>query len=117
MHRRALCGLVAAGLCAPSARRGPFAAPGAVGGVVAAEVHIDNFVFTPDTLTVAVGTMVKFTNRDDLPHSVVNAERPPIFKSKTLDTDESFSVTFDKPGQFAYFCGLHPHMKGVVVVA
>lgn len=105
MERRALLGLAAVALCAPSAR------------AAETEVHIDNFVFTPDSLKVAVGTLVKFTNRDDLPHSVVSAERPPIFKSKTLDTDDSFSVTFDKPGQFAYFCGLHPHMKGVVVVA
>lgn len=106
MQRRALFGLMAVTLCAPSAR-----------AAAAAEVHIDNFVFTPDTLKVVVGTMVKFTNRDDLPHSVVSAERPPIFKSKVLDTDDSFSFTFDKPGQFVYFCGLHPHMKGVVVVA
>ncbi len=105
MHRRALFGLAAVVLCAPGAR----AATG--------EVHIDNFVFTPDSLKVAVGTTIKFINRDDLPHSVVSAVRPPIFKSKTLDTDDSFSVTFDKPGEYAYFCGLHPHMKGVVVVA
>lgn len=82
-----------------------------------ATVVIDNFTFTPDTLKVAVGTTVTFTNLDDLPHSVVSAERPPRFKSKPLDTDDSFTFTFDKPGEFTYFCGLHPHMKGVVVVA
>jgi hypothetical protein len=106
MQRRALLGLAAVAMCAPSAR-----------AAATAEVSIDNFTFTPETLKVAVGTVVKFTNRDDLPHSVVSAERPPIFKSKTMDTDESFTYTFDKQGQFAYFCGLHPHMKGVVVVA
>ncbi len=105
MHRRALIGLTAAIFCAPSAR------------AAEAEVSIDNFVFSPETLKIAVGTTVKFTNRDDLPHSVVSAERPPIFKSKTLDTDDSFTHVFDKPGNFVYFCGLHPHMKGVVVVA
>ena len=105
MQRRVLLGLAAVAFCAPSAR------------AATAEVHIDNFVFTPDTLKVAVGAMVKFTNRDDLPHSVVSAARPPIFKSKTLDTDDSFTFIFDKPGEYAYFCGLHPHMKGVVVVA
>lgn len=63
------------------------------------------------------GTAVKFTNRDDLPHSVVSARTPPAFKSKVLDTEDSFTFTFDKPGEYVYFCGLHPHMKGVVVVA
>ena len=80
-------------------------------------VHIDNFTFTPDMLKVSVGTSVTFTNRDDLPHSVVSAERPPLFKSKTLDTDDAFTWLFDKPGTYLYFCGLHPHMKGTVVVA
>ena len=105
MQRRALFGLAAVVLSARHAR------------AATAEIHIDNFVFTPDMLKVAVGAKVTFTNRDDLPHSVVSAERPPLFKSKTLDTDDSFTFTFDKPGKYAYFCGLHPHMKGVVVVA
>jgi len=105
MHRRALFGLAAAALCAPSAR------------AATAEVTIDNFSFTPATLRVAVGTRVVFTNRDDIPHTVVNDAQPPAFKSKALDTDDSFAFTFDKPGEYPYFCGLHPHMKGLVVVA
>jgi plastocyanin len=105
MQRRALFGLAAMVLRARDA------------SAATADIHIDNFVFTPDRLKVAVGTTVKFTNRDDLPHSVVSAERPPLFKSKTLDTDDSFTFTFDKSGEYIYFCGLHPHMKGVVVVA
>ena len=81
-----------------------------------AEVVIDNFVFTPPALTVAAGTRVTWRNRDDIPHSVVSAATPPLFKSMALDTDESFSRVFDTPGSYPYFCGLHPHMTGKVTV-
>ena len=79
-----------------------------------AEVKIDNFSFGPVMLTVAPGTKVTWTNRDDIPHTVVADDK--TFKSKTLDTDETFSYTFDKPGTYAYFCSIHPHMTGTVVV-
>src|ERR1700674_2516828 len=79
-----------------------------------AEVKIDNFSFGPGTLTVAVGTTVTWTNRDDIPHTVVSTDG--VFKSKVLDTDEKFSFTFNKPGAFPYFCSIHPKMTGKVVV-
>jgi len=81
-----------------------------------ATIVIDNFVFTPPTITVAAGTRVVWKNRDDIPHSVVSVAQPPAFRSPALDTDEEFAQVFDKPGTYAYFCGLHPHMKGTVVV-
>jgi plastocyanin len=81
-----------------------------------AEVKIDNFSFTPATLTVAVGTTVTWTNRDDIPHTVVSTDDPKAFKSKVLDTDEKFSFTFSKPGTYPYFCSVHPKMTGTVVV-
>jgi plastocyanin len=80
------------------------------------EVKIDNFSFAPATLTVGVGTTVIWTNRDDIPHTVVSTEDPKAFKSKVLDTDEKFSYTFTKPGTFSYFCSIHPKMTGTVVV-
>ena len=79
-----------------------------------AEVKIDNFSFTPATVTVAVGTRVTWTNRDDIPHSVVTEDK--TIKSKVLDTDEKFSYVFDKAGTYSYFCSIHPKMKGTVVV-
>lgn len=82
----------------------------------AAEVKIDNFSFAPATLTVAVGTAVTWTNRDDIPHTVVSTDDPRAFKSKVLDTDEKFSYTFTKAGTFPYFCSVHPKMTGTVVV-
>jgi plastocyanin len=82
----------------------------------ATEVKIDNFSFGPATLTVAVGTTVTWTNRDDIPHTVVSTDDPKTFKSKVLDTDEKFSYTFAKAGTFSYFCSIHPKMTGKVVV-
>jgi plastocyanin len=80
------------------------------------EVKIDNFSFTPVTLTVTAGTTVTWTNRDDIPHTVVSADDPKTFKSKVMDTDEKFSFTFTKPGTYTYFCSVHPKMTGTVVV-
>jgi plastocyanin len=79
-----------------------------------AEVRIDNFSFAPQTLTVAVGTTVSWTNRDDIPHTVVSTDG--VFKSKVRDTDEKFSYTFAKAGTYPYFCSIHPKMTGKVVV-
>ena len=76
-------------------------------------VHIDNFVFEPAQLTVKVGQTVTWTNRDDIPHTVVCAGK---FRSKTMDTDGTFSFTFTAAGEYKYFCSLHPHMTGAVKV-
>src|ERR1700724_1861086 len=78
------------------------------------EVKIDNFSFGPAAITVPVGTTVAWTNRDDIPHTVVSDDK--VFKSKVLDTDEKFSYTFSKPGTYPYFCSVHPKMTGKVVV-
>ena len=88
-------------------------------GTVAAQdatnvITIDNFTFSPRELTVAVGTTVKWVNHDDIPHTLV--EKKTTFRSKALDTDDSYSFTFTSAGTFDYFCGLHPHMVGQVIV-
>lgn len=83
-------------------------------GSATAEVKIDNFSFTPDTLTVNTGTTVTWVNQDDLPHTVASDDK--VFKSRALDTDEKFAYTFTKPGTYAYFCSLHPKMVAKVVV-
>ena len=94
-----------AGLCSAAAPR-----PGD------RNVNIDNFAFTPGEVTIGVGETVVWTNRDDIPHTVTSADTPRAFKSGALDTDGTFSRRFDRTGRFAYFCSLHPHMQGVVVV-
>jgi plastocyanin len=77
------------------------------------KVSIDNFTFQPAELTVKVGTTVTWTNHDDIPHTVVSAGK---FRSKTMDTDGSFSFTFTDAGDYKYFCSLHPHMTGTIKV-
>jgi amicyanin len=77
-------------------------------------VAIDNFTFNPQKLTVKAGTTVIWTNRDDIPHAVAAVNKQ--FKSKTLDTDDGYAFTFTTPGSYEYFCSLHPHMTGTVVV-
>lgn len=84
-----------------------------------ATVKIDNFVFQPQDLTVPVGTRITWTNDDDIPHLVVEIPQTngdPAFRSPALDTEDTFSFTFDKPGVYDYFCALHPHMVGKIIV-
>jgi len=80
----------------------------------AAAVRIDNFNFTPLTLVVAPGTTVTWTNADDTPHTV--REKDGKFKSAALDTDDTFSQAFTAPGEYEYFCSIHPRMVGKIVV-
>ena len=80
----------------------------------AAQVKIDNFVFSPNPLTVPTGSTIRWTNHDDIPHNVVSDDKS--FKSKVLATDEAFTYTFTKPGTYTYSCSIHPKMTGKVVV-
>ena len=77
-------------------------------------VKIDNFTFTPQRITVKAGTTVTWENEDDIAHNIVSTTQ--LFKSKVLDTDEYFSFTFTTPGVYEYFCSLHPHMTGTIIV-
>ena len=79
------------------------------------EVKIDNFSFLPQTLTVPVGTKITWINRDDVPHTVVSIDKTTIV-SPALDTDEKFSYTFSAAGTNDYYCSVHPHMKGKIIV-
>ena len=81
-----------------------------------AQVMIDNFSFSPSELTVARGTHVTWTNRDDIPHTVTSRDDPHVLKSPALDTEDSYAVNLDAPGTYHYFCMLHPHMQGTVIV-
>ena len=78
-------------------------------------VSIDNFSFAPQTLTVKAGTTVTWTNRDDIPHGIGSSNNA-FKRSAALDTDDNFSFTFTTPGTYQYFCYLHPHMVGSIVV-
>lgn len=90
-----------------------------VGAAIAASpsgtlIHIANFTFAQQAVAVRPGSTVTWVNDDDIPHTIVATNGS--FKSKVLDSGERFSFTFAKAGQFGYFCSLHPHMTGKVVV-
>ena len=80
----------------------------------AVAIDIDNFKFGIVSLNVAAGTTVTWTNRDDVPHTVVSLTK--VFKSPALDTGEHFSFTFKDAGTFEYYCSMHPRMTGKIVV-
>ena len=77
-------------------------------------VKIDNFSFTPQTLTIHAGTKVTWINKDDVPHTVRSNDK--TLKSGVLDTDDQFSYTFTTAGTNSYFCSVHPHMTGKIIV-
>ncbi len=77
-------------------------------------IQIENFTFNPAELTIKPGTTVTWKNADDIPHSVVGDGTK--FRSKPLDTGETFSMKFTDADEIGYFCGLHPHMKGKIIV-
>ena len=79
-------------------------------------VNIDNFTFSPAKLTVAAGTKVTWINHDDVPHTATSSDKPRLFDSKTLDTDDQFSFVFTAPGTYDYFCALHKHMTAQIIV-
>lgn len=80
----------------------------------AVTVEIANFTYVPAVVTVTPGTTVTWINHDDSPHTVTATQK--AFRSNALDTDDSFTFTFAAPGDYAYFCMLHPHMTGRVIV-
>jgi plastocyanin len=110
---RMVFGLAMVALVTASARNSYFARA-AEEPPAAVSVTIDNFSFTPKEITVVKGTTVTWVNHDDVPHTVVNGGG--AFRSKALDTDDTFSFTFTDAGSYSYFCSVHPVMIGKVIV-
>jgi plastocyanin len=104
--------LLAAGfaIAAPAA----FAGDAVPVAAAPATVEIHNMKFNPPTITIAAGTQVTWVNQDESPHTVTDKGR--VFRSAALDTKDSFSYTFAAPGEFTYFCTIHPMMVGKIVV-
>lgn len=80
----------------------------------AGKIEVKDFMFMPTTLTVSAGSKVIWVNKDDEPHTVVSDSG--MFRSGAMDTDESFSFTFDKPGTYHFTCSIHPRMVGTIIV-
>jgi len=78
------------------------------------KVVVKDFMFSPTTSTVKAGSTVTWTNLDDEPHTVLSDAG--LFKSGAMDTNESFSFKFDRPGTYHFTCSIHPRMVGTIVV-
>jgi plastocyanin len=78
------------------------------------QIVIQDFMFTPNSLTVKAGSTVIWVNKDDEPHSVVSDTG--LFRSGAVDTNETFSFKFDKPGTYHFTCAIHPRMVGTIIV-
>jgi plastocyanin len=110
--------LLAACQAAPAATQAPAAQPPAApagGSGAPVEILIQSFAFSPQSVTIPVGTEVKWTNQDTPGHNIVSDDGTTI-KSPTLGTGESFSMVFDTPGTYTYICSIHPKMKGTIIV-
>jgi plastocyanin len=80
-------------------------------------VDVSKFAFGPKEITVTPGSTVRWINHDEVPHTVASAQgQEKVIASKAMDTDDRFEVTFQKEGDYAYYCTVHPFMTGVVHV-
>lgn len=77
-------------------------------------IDITKFAFTPGEITIAPGTRIVWTNRDEVPHTVTSKDQRLV--SPGLDTDDRFEHTFSDEGDYSYYCTVHPFMTGVVHV-
>jgi plastocyanin len=108
-HIRVVAIALAVGVFATAA-----ALPAALAHAAETEVKIDNFAFAPQRVVVKPGTTVTWINEEDIPHTIASSTK--LFKSNALDTKDKFSFTFTTLGAYEYFCSLHPHMTGTIVV-
>ncbi len=77
-------------------------------------ITMKDFMFSPVPLTVHAGSTVTWTNLDAEPHTAVSDTG--LFRSGAMDTNESFSFKFDKPGAYRFICSIHPRMVGTIIV-
>ena len=83
-------------------------------GKAPVKIEINHFMFGPNDITVEPGTTVEWVNKDETIHNVIMPDAR--IASPGMDTGDHFDFRFDKPGDYPYLCGLHPHMTGVVHV-
>jgi plastocyanin len=94
----------------------PAATPASAASAHPGQIVIGNFTFEPSTLTVAAGAVVTWRNEDDAPHTAIGTDPESPIKSPPLDTGDHYSIALTRPGTYHYFCSLHPHMTGTVIV-
>lgn len=111
-HPLRACAVLALVFCAAFAMHAIYAAAAAPASAV--DLDIAKFAFAPKEITIAPGTKIVWTNRDETPHTVTSNDKS--FTSKGLDTNDKFEHTFASVGDFNYICTVHPFMTGVVHV-
>jgi plastocyanin len=109
LHACAAAALLVCAALAISAIHAAAAAP-----APSVELDIAKFAFAPKEITIAPGTRVIWTNRDEAPHTIASNDK--TFSSKGLDTDDKFEHVFASEGDFSYICTVHPFMTGAVHV-
>ena len=114
MNAMMKCSLFAAAALQVAVLAGVTVVPITAAQAADATVRIENFTFAPQNLAVKIGTTVIWDNEDDIPHTVASSTK--LFRSNALDTGDKFPFTFTTPGVYQYFCSLHPHMIGTIVV-
>ncbi len=104
------------GMTMTAPTQGPNLADGTASTEVVSGPHvtIDNFTFSPQTLTVTVGMTVTWINQDDTPHRVASVDK--VFASDALDTGDRYSYRFTAPGTYRYYCSIHPKMTATIIV-
>ena len=77
-------------------------------------IRIKDYKFVPKELNIKTGTTLTWTNNDPAPHTIMTADGN--IQSNPLEKGETKTYTFDTPGTYNYICGIHPFMKGTIVV-
>lgn len=77
-------------------------------------VTIQNYAYSPATLTVKLGDTVTWTNQDSIGHSATADDNS--FDTGILSQGQSKTITFNKAGTYTYHCRVHPYMHGTIVV-
>ena len=102
------------GTMATQATPSPKQAEPATAAATAPQVTLEQAMFGPATLTIRVGAAVTWVNNDGDLHTVTSTQG--LFASPGLDSGDTFAYRFTAPGTYPYFCALHPHMKGTIIV-
>jgi plastocyanin len=113
--------LVLAAGCGTEKSAGPKQAGGNVGDPATASggktvrVAMKDILFVPDTVTARVGQTVRWTNEDDIAHTV-KAEKGATFESKALSKGDTYEAKLTKTGTIGYVCTIHPSQRGSIMV-
>lgn len=79
-------------------------------------VHVKDMSFEPPVVTIQPGDSVEWVWEASLPHDVASDDDSGIEFASELQTEGSYTQTFDTPGEYGYHCTPHPQMTGQVIV-